>query len=156
MRQTRLIIGALAVTSALVGPLVASAGQTECVGTLPPGVYENIVVQAGGSCFLNGTIITGDVKVFQDGFLDTINSIVRGSVVAMSAFAVFLDSDDIGGSVVIRDVNVGDVRSSRIEGNVEMTGGNPFVGTFDVVDNAIGGHLKLDGQGQTFYVVCSN
>jgi hypothetical protein len=65
-----LLVLALAVASAFGVPSTAAAVVTECIGTLPPGVYENVVVPTPADCNITGqTHILGNVHVERNASL---------------------------------------------------------------------------------------
>ncbi len=74
-------LGALvALAAMLVEAPAAVAGETPCVGTLPPGTYKDIAVPAGQFCVLNDSQVRGNVTVPFQAFLSARRNTIRGDV----------------------------------------------------------------------------
>lgn len=56
----------------LLAVTLANAAETTCIGTLPAGTYDSVVVPAGASCtLLTGVMVKGNVIVNQGASLNT-------------------------------------------------------------------------------------
>ncbi|WP_422647008.1 hypothetical protein [Actinoalloteichus caeruleus] len=102
----------------LAAPAAHAALTTHCVGTAGAvTVPNNLVVPAGESCDLTGTVINGDVTVFEgsdlllqdvtingsvtvreNGFLDAAGSSVSGSVTLANAFGTYAYDSELSGA----------------------------------------------------------
>ena len=163
-----LCAAALAITSAAVVSAPASAAlTTRCVGTggavTIPG---DLVVPAGESCSLTGTIVEGSVRVragadlvvaggtFQDkvvvskdGYLDATQTAISGTITSKGGYGVFLDRSQLDGSY--RGRAGGDAApfayfvDSAVKGAVDVRVGHVLLDTA-TVDG------QVTGRGNTF------
>jgi hypothetical protein len=98
------------------GPAQAqSSGDTECAGTLPPGVYDgNVVVPPGASCTLLSVQVKGNILVREGGILTLQFSTVLGDVKAV-ADGVSIDVEGnntiLGNVVVLRNSDLALLRN---------------------------------------------
>jgi hypothetical protein len=82
----------------------SNEGDTECVGTLPPGIYYgNVVVPEGQSCTIQGSEVRGNVLVREGGRLLLQRSTVRGDAKAVADGVIISVADD---STVLGNVEV--------------------------------------------------
>jgi hypothetical protein len=156
---------ALAVaTAVLVTPSVATAGDSECVGTLT-GPHDNVVVPPGAVCTLAGATVLGNVKALERSTLFVFASAVRGDVQGDKAREVRVQFESqVDGDVQVKgtdpgsfnavDINVrvgGDVQfedgegtvfidAARIAGDVEVT---KYAGRVEVEFNTVAGEVKI-------------
>ncbi|HWS31653.1 MAG TPA: hypothetical protein VN408_02805 [Actinoplanes sp.] len=149
MKRLALVV-ALVTGSALVSiPAAHAALVTHCVGTGGAVTVPNdLLVPAGESCTLTGTIITGnvsvlaganlvtdgvriagDLQILGDGYLDAVGSTVNGSVeLAAGGYGIYL-RDSTTGSVAVRPQGSapGDsflfVEASSVSGTVNAQAG---------------------------------
>jgi hypothetical protein len=130
-----------------LAPAAGAATDTPCVGTLPPGTYENVVVPPGASCTLEGSVVEGNVKAFEGSRLTMLGNDVRGNVEAWRAIQVGIGCPSFPGGPCPGAPNV-------VAGNVELReiGIPPMpatIGTESVrlCGNAVGGDiLVVDGR----------
>ncbi|WP_199442114.1 hypothetical protein [Umezawaea beigongshangensis] len=161
------ILGAVVTASVLCAPGAHADLVMHCVGnggavTVP----SDLLVPAGESCSLQGTTVTGNVRVADggnlvvrngrvggeirvasDGYLDATDTRVDGGVtLAAGGFGVFLKNTDTGG-VVVEPRGSAAVegflfaeQGTRIDGNV--TAG---VGEISVSDSEVTGNVSTSG-----------
>ena len=85
-----------AVAAILVAVPTASAGNTPCVGALPPGTYDNVVVPKNEQCMLNSSLVLGNVKALRDSILFADSNEIRGNVEGDKADVVsIVDTPDL-------------------------------------------------------------
>lgn len=97
----------LAVAATTLGLLVAApaamADDTSCVGLLPPGVYDNVVVPSGASCMIQGAEIRGNLKAEPGSLIiDVRNSTIHGNVEGDSFASFDLHGSMVGGNVTLK------------------------------------------------------
>jgi hypothetical protein len=132
------ILAALASAVVALGAKpVAPANDTTCVGTLPAGTYDNVVVPNGASCSLDDShIVTGNIKVF--GGLQLRGTDVRGNV----------EGDEADWFGMTDTSGTGAGTPTRVGGNVSMkktVGNPPFRAANFVCDNTkIVGNLQIE------------
>ena len=166
--QAVVCAAALAITSTAVVTAPASAGfTTRCVGTggavTIPG---DLVVPAGESCALTGTIVEGSVRVqagadlvvsggtfkdkvavAKDGYFDATQTAISGTITSKGGYGVFLDRSQLDGSY--RGRAGGDAApfaylvGSAVKGAVDVRVGNVLLDTA-TVDG------QVTGEGNTF------
>ena len=120
----------------------AKADDTECVGILPPGTYDNVVVPEGTFCFLSNSMVKGNVKALPDSLLSARDNTIRSNIEGDKADVVDIVSTDgvpdtIEGSVQAKEGN----RYTRVCGQ-NLTQGNIQVEKFGP-----------EGSGVTFVVI---
>lgn len=135
MTRTALLLALLAPLLALMGPSPALAATTECGGG--PGEIEtigtdtiqgNLVVRDNDGCSLEGTTVTGNVKVGAGAALLTDGATIDGSVRSAGVYVVGLDN------------------GTRVGGNVVLSGGT---GGIYLIDAHIGGKVMLTANSQS-------
>lgn len=147
--RSAIVAGSLAATAGAVG-LAAPAHAdltTTCVGIAGPVTVPNdLVVPANKSCWLDGTIVQGDVRVGKNadlvvdgarfegnvrvaanGYFDADGSTVEGSVHGTKAYGAYLADSEVSRALTMR----GD--------------GTPTYGFVYVLDSRVGGRLISDG-----------
>jgi hypothetical protein len=131
-----LVVGACenATEPAAVAGSAGSSDDTQCVGALPPGVYDNVVVPPNAICTIT-------------------NSTIRGNVKALERSRLVMTNDQVGGSIEGDKANVVTVISSTIQGNVIIKEGIPglgvpgldFFGSADVIrSNLPNGSIQIE------------
>jgi hypothetical protein len=126
-----------AISLSIAAPASTAAGQTECVGTLPPGTYQSVSVPSGAVCFLFAThVIVHDLRV-EPG----------GNLVA--------DGTQVGGSIDVRDAEGLGLVNVNVEKDVRVTGLRTSF-SFDLIcGSTIGKNLVLEGNTFTsFFAGC--
>jgi hypothetical protein len=121
-----------------VPSLNANGGQgtTHCEGTLPPGVYENIVVLPDAICLLNNSTIIRDVMALPRSSLVMVDDQVGGNIESHNATQVIVQGGTVGGGIRIKGggfqgvaasinnvtVSGGDVQVENVEANILFIG----------------------------------
>ena len=109
---------------------------THCEGTLPPGVYENIVVLPDATCLLNNSVIIRDVMALPRSALVMVDDQVGGNIESHNAFQVIVQGGSVGGRIRIKGggfqgvaasinnvtVSGGDVQVENVEANILFIG----------------------------------
>ncbi len=172
--QAVLCAAALALGTAAVASTPASAGfTTRCVGTggavTIPG---DLVVPAGESCALTGTIVEGSVRVqsgadlvvsggtfkdkvvvAEDGYFDATQTAISGTLTSKGGYGVFLDRSELEGSYRGRDGGAAApfayLVNSAVKGAVDVRVGEVLLDTATVQ-----GQVK--GTGSTFVDVTNS
>lgn len=154
MKKFLLGIAVLAITM-LMPASAAMADETRCVGTLPPGTYDNILVPEGATCALQpGTRVEGNVVVKGGANLDANNVRVDGNVQAERSNSVVIrNGSRIGGSVQAEGLSTGlEVRNSRVNGDVKAVQGR----SAEITDSVVGGTILIDDNRQAKVDVSRN
>ncbi|GIE80728.1 hypothetical protein Aph02nite_66780 [Actinoplanes philippinensis] len=154
MRLIAATVGAVLLTTALTGVPAGAALVTHCIGTGGAVTVPNdLLVPAGESCDLTGTVITGNVsvaaganlvidggrvdgeiRVAADGYLDASGSTVAGSVIlAAGGYGLYL-RDAATGSVTVRPKGTATIDGFLFAEGTTITGSV----------NAQAGEVRLD------------
>jgi hypothetical protein len=145
--------GVLAVVATLlVAAPTAVADETSCVGALPPGTYEDIVVPPGQFCFLQDSQVRGNVVVRREAFLFGQRNTVQGNVTGVEeegSISLF-DRNRVLGNVSAVDDAFLNVLDSWVDGNVE--GDKALV--VDVLRSVVGGNITAREGTGGFARVC--
>ena len=110
-------------TAAGGGEAAGGTSPGSCDGAIGAETVENVEVPAGATCTLEGTTVTGNVRVRRDATLDARDVRVDGDVQGENA----------------RAVNV--TRSSSVEGNIQVEQGGS-----NVTRTRIDGDLQWESQ----------
>lgn len=145
--------GVTALTLALTAPASADL-TTRCVGeggaVTVPG---DLVVPAGRTCSLEGTVVEGNVRVGRDADLIVVDGTFRGNVRVLANAYLDATDTDVAGRVVARDAygtyldgtSLGDHLINRLDADSEYPG---FVLAADVTAAAdlrvLGGELFVE------------
>jgi hypothetical protein len=98
-----LVLFALLVAALVVAP-GAAADDTPCMGTLPAGTYDNVVVPPGQSCILGaGVTVLGNVQALEDSRLRIDTSNVRGNVLGDKADIVQVLGATVRENIIIKE-----------------------------------------------------
>lgn len=154
--------GVTALTLALTGPASADL-TTRCIGeggavTIP----GDLVVPAGRTCVLDGTVVQGDVRVArnadlivengsfegmvrvaENAYFDAVDTTVSGRVVGTNAYGTYLQGADLGDLLVFRlDAESdfpGFVLAEDVDAaaDVRVLGGELFLETSDVTGKVV-------------------
>jgi hypothetical protein len=103
MRKVLLLLVLAASSLVLIVGPSAAASDTPCMGTLPPGTYDNIVVPPGQTCLLTGVTVLGNVKALEDSRLHIQSSNVRGNVIGDKADTVELSGGTVRENIIIKE-----------------------------------------------------
>jgi hypothetical protein len=111
-------------------------GDARCVGTLPPGVYQNVTVPEGQTCDLTNSTVRGNVKALENSKLFAADNIVLGNIEGDKAEVMDLRRNTVGGNIDIKegetndpedDVQVfanilpnGDIKVEKMTGEIEV------------------------------------
>jgi hypothetical protein len=106
-RRSHLAIVALlwasVVGGTVVTPQAAQADDTNCVGTVTGGTFDNVIVPPGAICTLTGATVGGNVTVLANaGFWGT-NNDIHGNVQGLRSRYVWLDGNAIGGGISVQE-----------------------------------------------------
>jgi hypothetical protein len=100
-------------------------GTTHCEGTLPPGVYENVIVLPEKQCVLLNSTIIRDVKALPRSELFMVDNQVGGDIEGHNATSVIVQGGTVGSDIRIKGgefIGVG-ASINRVvvrEGNIEV------------------------------------
>src|SRR5687767_9039253 len=87
------------------GPLFEQSppgpSDRECVGTLPPGTYQNVIVPPGETCIISALEVTGNITALAGSRLLSDNNTVKGNVEAVKAKRVDIRGGSVGGGISI-------------------------------------------------------
>ena len=86
--------------------LAVSPGNTRCVGTLPPGTYQNVTVPEGASCVLEHSVVLGNVTARERSSLTMFNVRVEANVHALKADFLGISAVPIGAGTVGENIHV--------------------------------------------------
>jgi hypothetical protein len=104
----------------------SSSSDENCAGTLSDGTYENVIVDDGDVCVLDGAYVDGNVLVHPGGSLQVKDSEIKGNIQTDGAMYVWVADTYVGGNIQIdrtRDVFAdipNHVCASRIEGDLQL------------------------------------
>jgi hypothetical protein len=98
MRRIALSIALAAIYLGVLSP-PAVAENARCVGTLPPGTYDNVVVPRDTDCFLTGATVRGNVTVLRGAALFSNLNRIAGNLEGHRPRFVGSVGDTIGGNV---------------------------------------------------------
>jgi hypothetical protein len=85
-------------TNASDGP-PASSADFMCQDVTTGGTYDNVVVEAGYACVLEGVEVKGNVEVKEGGALRTVDATIRGNIQAYGAMSLSVEATYVEGSV---------------------------------------------------------
>ena len=136
---------------------------TPCVGTLPPGAYDNVEVPPGATCFLDNATIRGSVKALETAQLYMYNSQVAGNVDGDKAAVVQVGDSRVGGSIQIKEGFSPQVEEGVVVNGTVLEQGNIQVekmrtGTIYIVNVQLDkGNIKVEENSTSIYLnVISN
>jgi hypothetical protein len=102
MRQKLLLalVALTAATATLVAAPVASADDTQCVGTIS-GPHDNVVVPAGATCTLDGAMVKGNVTCDGCASVSSFDSTIGGNfqIKKTTGLGNFIEDTIIGGNL---------------------------------------------------------
>lgn len=108
----------------------APPSTTACTGVLPPGTYGNIVVPAGASCTITGSIIRGNVRALADSRLFMSSDQVIGFIKGEGADIVHIVSTIVDEQIFLENGTLsggGGVLNVLIANGTVVRGGNIHV-----------------------------
>lgn len=147
--RTRSILATVALGVGLVGvaaPASQAAFTTRCVGeggavTIP----GDLVVPAGRSCVLDGTVIKGNVRVQADADLIITNGRVDGSVTVNNNAYFDAATTKVGGAVNARESFGNLLDDTGIAGSLTTTNTTDDVGFVIATDTTVGERVRAVG-----------
>jgi hypothetical protein len=162
MRSIRVLAVAVATFGLMAAAPAAMAGDTRCVGVLPPGIYDNVVVPSGASCVIAAAEIRGNLKAEPGSqIIDVRNSTIHGNVEGDSFSSFDLHGSTVEGNVTLKKFKANvqvcgtmvheDLQVEEGQGRVEL--GRPATGcaanqvgeNLQAYKNVIAVHLAIDG-----------
>lgn len=81
----------------------ALAASTVCIGSLPPGTYDSVVVPPGATCTLSGSTVLGNVKALANSFLSASNNQILGNVDGDKTRTIWVFDNTVGGNIRISE-----------------------------------------------------
>ena len=130
-------------TVAEVPRLATSSGNTRCVGTLPPGTYQNVTVPEGATCVLENSIVLGNVTAREDSRLTLFNVQVGANVHGLKAAVMSIfGGGSVGDNIHIHGADSPNVLFSVFINQTEVLRGNIHVeqnnaGGIGVINNSV-------------------
>src|SRR5688572_26677433 len=79
----------------------AGPSDRECIGTLPPGTYQNVIVPPGQTCTISNSRMTGNITALAGSRLFSTNNTVEGNIQADKARRVDIRLGTVGGGISI-------------------------------------------------------
>jgi hypothetical protein len=136
------LVGGLLTLAVLVKP--AWADDTLCVGTLPPGTYDNVVAPEGTSCNLTDSIVRGNVTALEGSTLVVFRDEVGGTVKVLEGATVVMSDNEVRGNVVGDKADAVQVTRGTVGGNIHIVGAN-VPGPLGPVGALVNGTLLPEG-----------
>ena len=115
--------------------LAASHGNTQCVGTLPPGTYQNITVPREAVCVVENSAVLGNVTAKEGSRITLSNVRVGKSVHGLKAAAVHV----FGGGSVGENIHIHGADSPNEIYSVFINGTEVTRGDIQIESNNAGG-----------------
>jgi hypothetical protein len=108
----------------------ALAGESVCVGTLPSGTYDQVLVPPGATCTLSGSTVRGNVKALDHSFLSASNNHILGNVDGEHTRTIWVFDNLVEGNIRIRGggtaesgpADVAIARNLLPQGNIHIAG----------------------------------
>lgn len=116
-------------------------GDGVCRGAIGAQRFENLEVPAGASCSLNGTVVDGNIKVYDSATLHAIEVTVGGNIQAEGAAAVIVNNNStVGGNIQIKQGGSATVDQVRVTGDIQLESNRgALIATF----NRVGGNIQV-------------
>lgn len=99
----KLVVFAAGLAVMLAAPSAAVAGDTQCVGALPPGLYDNVVVPPGATCTVASSTVRGNVKALENARIDIFASTIQGNVEGDKADVVVVRNSTVREDISIKE-----------------------------------------------------
>lgn len=146
-------------TSTIPGSTTTTTPGDECVGTIGAITVEVLTVPAGATCTLEGTVVEGDLKVFGDATLQSVDAIIAGNLIAVGHALVDVSGGSVGGRAEVEQGGVANVSGVTVGGNLDFSlnegvvsadsntvtltlGASDNTGGVTITSNSIGGDLQ--------------
>ncbi len=122
-------------------PTTVPGGNGVCNGIIGAQRFENLDVPVNASCTLNGTIVDGNIKVFNNATLLAVDVTVGGNIQAEGATAVTVNNNStLGGSIQIKQGGSATVDQVRVTGDIQLESNrSALIATF----NHVGGNIQV-------------
>ncbi len=148
----------VAVMASMLAAFGVAAASASAVGICKTALGASTVgpnLEAGSGCVLNGTTVTGNVKVNSGGSLVASGATIGGDLQGTSATSITItESTAIRGNVQINGATSVTISGgSTIRGNVQINGASSVAIEAGV---AIGGNLQIEGTTGNVYVASSS
>jgi hypothetical protein len=111
---------------------------TVCTGTIGARELIHVRVPRKSVCNLNGTLVTGNVKVAKGARLNTDSAIIRGDVLALRHRAVIVVDSRVRGVLQAKDGRRFTTKRTAVQGSVRALANR---GTTSINKNKINGNL---------------
>jgi len=139
MRKLALIALVAGCAVILAAP-IAHAEERTCRGSLGGTTVDNLRVPDGATCTLNGTLVTGTIKVESRATLVAESVRVVGNVQAEDAKAVTVRAGSrVGGSLQIVQGGSGRVIGSTVQGDILF---DDNVAKVSAIRSTVGGNIQ--------------
>lgn len=119
----------------------AYAGDTTCSSTLGKQRIDGDVI-VRGSCTLNGTMIDGNVKVYQGGHLVAKNASVDGNIQADKAGSVTVTGGVVNGDIQVKQSTNVNISGVKVDGDIQLFDNR---GNVHAQSNTVDGNLQCKG-----------
>lgn len=119
----------------------ARADEAVCVGYVDDIRVDNLVVPAGETCWLDGTVVRGNLSVGRDATLEAQDARIAGNLQAHGAERVQLDDSVVRGNLQLRRGWGASVVDTRIGGNLQLDRNR---GELRIHRNEVGGNLQAN------------
>ena len=143
-------------------------GNTRCVGTLPPGTYQNVTVPEGETCVIEHSTVLGNVTARERSRLTMLNVHVGENVHGLKAAVVHMTAVPIGAGSVGANIHIQGAESPTtlfsvmvnsievLRGNIHVEGNN--AGGIGVFNNSVmvGSILIMDNDAAIFNTIQDN
>jgi hypothetical protein len=125
MKKLASLVLSASVMTVILAPPAAAANGTQCVGVLPPGAHDNVVVPSGADCVIADTVIVGNLKIEKGaGVVEIRNTRIHGSLQGEEFDSLDLHSSAVAGSVQVkRQATRVQICNSTVWGDLQVEGG---------------------------------
>lgn len=126
------------------GPTPPLSGNVNCVNlTIGAIRLDSVIVPAGATCTLMGTMMNGSVEVGAAAQLNASNVSITGNLLSDGATALRLSgSSQVGGSIQVQRGAGAELTGARVTGNLQI---DAMAGPVRATGNSVGGSLQAVG-----------
>ncbi len=117
-----------------------TGGDLYCSGIVGSMNVDEIIVNSGEVCNLDGTKVMGNITIMWGGVLYASNINLEGNIQAENANRIEVNNSNIGGDFQFKDGNVVVVNNSWIGGNFQ---GSYNMGSISLTGSSIKGNVQL-------------
>lgn len=154
--------GTIADVDAGMPSLQSTASNVECIGALPAGTYDNVIVPPGAGCTLENSTVLGNVKALEGSQLMMADDEVRGNVEGDKAARVWVRRSVVGGNIKVTEgggsfsisiccenvVETGNIQVEKVTTDVIFIVGNVVrQGNVQVTENVARDHFQVAENG---------